>query len=97
MKYYGLEIRKFCGVDVSTSNIEIVPEFITSIINNNTLSMIAVVSNSDAERFISKFSKSISEKTNIVFNIVDTYSFINCVVNNKKLSPLIEMMDYDIN
>lgn len=96
MKYYGIEIKRFCGVDVSTNTPSILPEFIVRMAES-VKSMFAVVEASDVESFVCVMNRTNDNVFRVVYETVDTETFTANITGNKDYSPLVEMDDYELN
>ena len=96
MKYYGIEICRFCGVDVSTDVPSISPDFIVKISQKNKGLLVAVdtVNVVDFSCVINKTSKN---KLKAVYRVSDTEEF-TVVIDRKPSNKLIAIMaDYEVN
>lgn len=96
MKYYGIEIKRFCGVDISTNTPSILPEFIVRMAES-VKSMFAVVEASDVESFVCVMNKTSNDIFQAVFEAVDTETFTANITGSREYSPLVEMDKYELN
>lgn len=96
MKYYGIEICRFCGVDVSTSTPSILPEFIVNMVGS-AKSMFAVFETADVESFVCVMNRTSNDIFQAVFEAVDTEVFTANITGSREYSPLVEMDEYELN
>ena len=96
MKYYGIEICKFCGIPVSTSTPSILPEFVVHM-TESIKTFLVNVDTFDCEEFTCVFNKTNENSFKAIMEVVDTEDFVVNITGNRNYSPLVKMDDFDIN
>lgn len=98
MKYYGIEIKRFCGVDVSTDSPipVIIPEFLVNIPqrrNNFIVELNAV----DKENFVCLFNIPSRQVFKAVYEVKDKENFAVMIDKKPRNSFNVIMAEYEVN
>lgn len=96
MKYYGIEICRFCGVNVKSDAPVIIPEFIVRMIES-VKTFIVSVNEVNVESFICVMNRTNENIFRALYEESDIEIFNSRIENDKDIIPLVEMNDFNIN
>lgn len=96
MKYYGIEICRFCGVNVKSDAPVVLPEFIVRMAES-IKSFIVNADAVDVESFICVMNKANENNLKVIYEINEIETFTANIENDRNIIPLVEMNDFNIN